>query len=161
MTIEDLINLDEPLEPETLRQLFPTLSDKDIEKILTIKVIKDTNAIFEDMDVFENASMVLNNIIPDTNKMEGARPEHLWKALDLIGKIRPEFNLSHEVQMYIKKVFNDHGYYFYPPLARIENVLLDDVTKASIVGPFPLKEDFLGIQTSKYLYIKEYLSQDK
>lgn len=159
MTIEELINLDEPLEPETVRQLYPTLSDKDIEKILTIKVIKDTNAVFEDMDVFENASMVLNNIIPDVKKMEGAKPEHIWKALDLIGKIRPEFNLSHEVQMYIKRVFNDHGYYFYPPLARLENVLLDDVTKASIIGPFPLKEDFLGIQTSKYLHIQEYLKE--
>lgn len=158
MTVHELIELDEPLEPETLEQLCPTLSPLEREIILVIKVIKDTRAAFEDMDVFENAVHVLNGVSPDISKMEGCFPEQIWRAVYRIEKIHPDVEYSDEVQAYIKGIFNDAGIYFYPPQAHIENPILNEVIKLANFGPFPLQENYLGIQASKYLYIREYIT---
>lgn len=157
MNIEELITIDEPLEPETISQLFPHLSPKEREMLLTIKVIKDTNAVFEDMDIFENAVEVLNGIVPDVESTEGTRPEFVWKALEIMKRLRPDMDLSDEVKEYIKFSYKDNGLIFYPPLAGIDNPKLSEITEKAIEGPFPLSEDLLGIQTLKYLKIQRYL----
>lgn len=157
MTIVDLVKNPEPLEPETLTHFFPGLSPLEREKIFVTRLILHTNQIFEDMDVFENAVQVLNDISPDTEKTEGVLPEWIWFALPIIKKLRGKKEYSHEVQMYIRFIYNDNGIYFYPVESGIENKILEDVILKAEKGPFPLKENFLGIQAFKYLKIKEYI----
>jgi len=147
----------EGLEPETINRFYPFLTDMDKEQIQVLKVLQDTRAAYEDMYVFENAVMVLNEISPNISEMEGSTPEFIWKTLDIIYRLHPKVELSWEVQMYIKYIFNDNGYYFYHPKLGIDNNYYNSVKELADNGPFPLKEDFFGIQASKYLKIMEYL----
>ncbi|MBC8408592.1 MAG: hypothetical protein H8E12_07730 [Rhodobacteraceae bacterium] len=75
----DVLTATEHIEPETIRQLM-SLSNHDVEKTLVLDVIKNTNAVFEDMYVFENACLVLNGLTPDVTKIEGVLPYFLWTA---------------------------------------------------------------------------------
>jgi len=154
MLPQDLLKEDF-IEPETLKQLFPGMSDIEIEKIQVLSVLKSTRAAYEDADVFENAVMVLNGISPDVNKTEGCLPEHIWKVIKIIKQIYPELELSDEVQAYIKFIFEDNGFYFYPEGIGIDNPILEDVKTLAIHGPFPLAETFHGIQAAKYLKLTQ------
>lgn len=158
MTIEDLINLKEPLEPETIDKVLPGISPIEKERIQVIHLLKTSRAAYEDMDIFENVVFVLNKLSPDIDKMEGCSPEMIWKALDTIYKIHPKLELSDEVKDYIKIMFKDYGYIFYPPKAGIENnPYYEEIKKLALEGPFPLVEDKLGVQAMRYLRIMEYL----
>jgi hypothetical protein len=148
------------LEPETIRQFYPFMTDLDAEQIQVIKVLRDTRAAYEDMDVFENAVSVLNGISPNVLEMEGSEPEYIWRALDIIFRLHPDIELAWEVLMYIKYIFNDNGCYFYHPKLPIENIFYDEIVKRAIYGPFPIEEDFIGIQAVKYLKIQEYLKME-
>lgn len=161
MKIEDIINSTEEIEPETLKKLFPYLTELDRETIYVLKLIKNTNLIFEDMDIFENAVQVLNGVSPNVETTEGTSPEFIWKALETMYRLRPDMKLSKEVKEYIKFIYNDNGYKFYPPLSGIDNPLLSAVIEKSIKGPFPLQENFLDIQAFKYLKIQQYLKKGK
>jgi len=154
MKILDLITIKEELEPETISMLFPEISTLDRANIMVMKLLLQSNIIFEDMDVFENAVDVLNNIHPDIDHMTGSTPLNIWKAILKIKKIRKNFEFSYEVLMYIKYIFNDNGYYFYPDNIGIDNKLLIDIKKL-ILSKEQLKEDFLGIQAYKYMKILE------
>ena len=154
MLPQDLLKEDF-IEPETLKQLFPGMSDIEIEKIQVLSVLKSTRAAYEDADVFENAVMVLNGISPDVNKTEGCLPEHIWSTIELIKKLYPEIELSDEVKGYIKYIFNDNGYYFYPEGIDIDNPILEDVKTLALHGPFPLAETFYGVQASRYLKLTQ------
>lgn len=147
MELSQLIFNVDPLEPETVRHLFPELSSFDIVKILTTKVILQTNAAFEDMDIFENCVWVLNDITPDVYKMEGCSPLMIWKAIDNIRKIRKEFELSYEVLMYIKYIFNLHNLYFYP-----QDIGLDNALTTVIISNLDNKDadEFLSSQIVQY-----------
>lgn len=149
MEIIELITSPEPLEPETIRTLFPELSSDDIEKIMATKVAFQTNTPFEDMDVFENLVYVLNDLKPDVTKTEGCTPKMLWNAISKIKKIRKDFEFSHEVLMYIHHIFNSNGYYFYPEGIGIDNEYMDDI-KDRLQNNDPLKENFIDIQVAKY-----------
>jgi hypothetical protein len=161
MEVIDLIEMNEPLEPETIHQLFPKLSEDDIEYLQVLKVIKSTNAVFEDFDVFENAVAVLNHVSPNIELMEGSLPEWIWKASVIIHRLRPDGDYSKDVQLYVKFIYKENGLKFYPPLIGLDNPLLLDVTKKAMSGPFPLSEDFLGIQAAKYLKIQKYLEENE
>ena len=119
-------------------------------------VLKTTRAAYEDMDVFENACLVLNNISPDTDKTEGCLPEYIWKVVKYIKRLYPDIEFSDSVKFYIKFIFNDAGLYFYPEGIGIENPLLDDIKTLANEGPFPLKAETLyGIQAMKYLKLTQ------
>ncbi len=151
----DVIKSPERIDPETIRALT-NLSNADVEKTLVLDVIKNTNAVFEDMYVFENAVLVLNGMIPDVTKVEGSQPHLIWKAIGIIKELRPSAELTHEVLMYIKYTFNDAGMWFYPENIGLDNPILEDVKERATNGPFPLEEDHLGIQAYRYLTIIEY-----
>lgn len=152
-----LINSDEPLEPETVYQFFPNLTPLEVQKIQVMKVIRDTAFVHEDMDVFENAVQVINNISPDVSSTNGCKPEWIWFATIFIERIRHRI-YSNEVLEYIKWNFNDAGLKFYPPIfSGDKNPLLKEVMYKAVKGPFPLKETFLDIQTLGYLKIQEYI----
>lgn len=158
MLPEDLLKEDY-IEPETLRQLFPGMTNLEREKILVLSVLKNTRAAYEDMDVFENVCEVLNGIIPNVDSTEGCLPEHIWKTIQVIKSMYPDIEFSDEVKAYIKFIFNDNGYYFYPESIGIDNTIIEDIKTLSIHGPFPLEENFFGIQAVKYLKILEYLKK--
>ena len=161
ITISALVDSDENLEPETLEKLFPLLSSFDRQQILVLRILKYTRAAYEDMEVFENVVNTLNGIELNVEATEGTRPEFIWRALNIIFGIYPTLELSEEVEQYIKFIFNDNGYYFYHPKLKLDNPALPVVIQKAIKGPFPLSEDFYGIQAFKYLYIQEYLTQSK
>ena len=160
LSLTELISLHEPLEPETISRFYPELSDVEVQKVLVMKVIRDTSMVFEDFDVFENAVHVLNSISPDVTKTEGCLPEHIWYAIQLIEQIaKKEF--SYEVKEYIKWCHIDQGYKVFPPsvFSAEENPLYDTVKQMAEEGPFPLQETTVGIQAVKYLKIQEYIKR--
>lgn len=158
MNLVDLVFNNDILEPETLNKLFPELTSKEKEYILVIKVILTTNVVFEDMDVFENAVQVLNNISPDVTKTEGVEPEWIWYALQLIEKLRPNAKFSNEVYNYIKYIFKNNGIKFLPHIPGYkDDPYLDKVIAQSKEKNIP--ETPLGIQAMKYLRILEYLKE--
>ena len=156
--LEQTLENKEVLEPETLRGMDPKMTDKERQLLQVKHLLLHSQAPYLDMDVFENVVLVLNGISTDIGKREGSTPELVWKAIDKIRQIYPEFKLSHEVKMYIKYIFNDHGYMFYPPNIGIEpNKDYEQVKSLAEKGPFPLNDDYLGIQAMRYLKIREYL----
>ncbi len=161
ISIIDLLSEKDPIEPETLDRLFPEMTDLEKQRILVIKLIKDTDVVFEDMDVFENAVQVLNDINPDITKTEGVEPEQIWYAVDFITRLRPYKKFSDEVLEYIKFIFKDNGYKFFPPQLELNDDTYKDIVYLATKGPFPLKETKLGIQAAKYLYIQEYIKMKK
>lgn len=161
ITISKLVDSDENLEPETLEKLFPLLSSFDRQQILALRVLKYTRAAYEDMEVFENVVNTLNGIEPNVEVTEGTRPEFIWRALDVIFEIYPTLELAEEIEQYTKFIFDDNGYHFYHPKLKLDNPHLSAIIQKSVEGPFPLSEDFYGIQAFKYLYIQEYLKKFK
>ena len=162
MDLENIHNIDEEVvEPGTLTHLFPEATSLERQLVYVKKIIKDTRAIHEDMDVFENAVLIINGIEPDVFKMEGCEVKHIWKAIEFIKSMQPEVSFSHEVLMYIKAISCAEGIYFYPPAIGLdENTdLLTAVQKRAIQGPFPLVDDYVGIQASKFLKIEQYLGE--
>lgn len=157
--MKELFEIDD-LEPETIRQLYPLMTNLDIEQIQVIKVLRDTRAAYEDMDVFENAVLVLNGVSPNIGVMEGASPAFIWRALDIIFRLHPDIELSWEVLMYIKAMCSDEGYYFYHPSLDLKNPYFNEIKSRAEKGPFPLEEDFIGVQAVKYLKIQEYLKME-
>ena len=108
------------------------------------------------MDVFENAVLVLNGITPNVAIMEGLLPTFIWYALDIMSKYAKDREFSHEIQMYIKYIYNDAGCWFYPQYSGIPDNPVLSVQAIAERGPFPLKEDYTGIQAYRYLKILNY-----
>lgn len=62
--------------------------------------------------------------------------------------------------MYIKAMFNEEGLYFYPPeMDNEESKSYKKVKHLAETGPFPLKEDVMGIQAAKYLKLIQQLGE--
>ena len=156
MELTDLLKTEEVIEPETLHMLFPDLGDMDKQKALALKVIYNNRSVFEDMDVFENAVLILNDIDPNVTRMEGSSPEFIWKAIDIIKQIHPKIDFSEEVKSYIKVIYHDNDYIFFPPKSGIDNPILEQVENRA-KSSAPLKEDDIGIQALRYLKIQEYI----
>lgn len=161
MNNSEILKKEDYLEPETIRQLKGSgTTSLDVLKELVIKIISNTNAAFVDFYVFENVVHVLNNLEPDVEKLEGTTPEQIWLALLKIAKLRPDFELRHEVQMYIRFVFKNAGIAFLPPYAGKENPNLLQVVKRAQKGNIiESSEDPLEIQAIHYLRIQEYLKK--
>jgi len=160
MNFEEIIKSQEIYEPETLEMLFPGMTSLDRQKIQVLWLLQNTRSAYEDLEVFEKVVLILNGIEPDVTKMEGSTPEFIWKALDMIAKIHKDIELADEVKQYIKYIFDDHGYSFYPPTTGLEQTsLYDKVVRQAETGPFPLKEDALGIQVIRYMRIMKYINK--
>mgnify|MGYP001248161176 CR=1 FL=1 len=162
MDLENIHTIkEEVLEPGTLTHLFPEATSLERQLAYVKKVITDTRAVHEDMDVFENAVLVINGIEPDVFKMEGCETKHIWKAIEFIKTIQPEVEFSHEVLMYIKSIASNNGIYFYPPGVGFDedNEMFNVVQKRALEGPFPLTDDYIGIQAAKFLKIEQYLGE--
>lgn len=76
MNLVSIINSKERIEPDTIRKLT-NLTDHEIEKAMVLWTVKHSRAVYEDMNVFENAVLVLNGITPDVDKIEGLTPAYI------------------------------------------------------------------------------------
>lgn len=157
MTVKELINMEEPLEPETLKMLYPEMSTLEREQILVCRIIKNTRMVEEDMDIFENAVHVLNGMSPNVERMESCLPEHIWYALEKMKRIK-KIRLSNEVKTYIKYIFKTNGCTFVPEGYGLgEDGTLDNIKRIASEGPFPLSETSEHIQVFRYMAIQQYI----
>ena len=160
--IKALINDEnEVLEPETLRQLDPELTEEEVNQVLAFTALRKTRGFWEDMNVFENIVLALNGVVPNPTVMQGARPEQIWYVLEMAHEMFPDREYAPEVLKYIEFIFNDAGIYIYPSYLPIENPYLSKAVSLANRGPFPLGEETEEIQAAKYLAIQEYLKQQK
>lgn len=161
MKLSELINNSEFIEPETIEMLFPTLSSIDRQKVQVLWLLNNRRAAYEDWEVFENVTHVLNGIDPDIAKTEGTLPEYIWVTIKIIKSLLPDVEFSHEVLQYIKYIFDSNGYTFYPPgLGMNDKTYLDQIKLLAKTGPFPLKLEGKGIQANRYLRITDYANME-
>ena len=148
------------LEPETLRQLFPELSEEEFNQTMALKVLKHTRGFFENFSVFEDVTLALNGEIPDFGMIQGCTPEQIWYAINLADQIRPGLEYSEEVKAYVKFCSNDQGVFIYHPALGIDNPYYEKAKQLAEQGPFPLTEETTEeIQAAKLLVIQEYLKE--
>lgn len=166
---------DNILEPETIRQLNPDISDEAVLVKLVEHLIKNTVAPFVDFYVFENAVHVLNDITPNVNELQGCSPEQIWLALEKMADIYSEGSnvreypeLDDEIEAYIKFTFSNEGYkflplYFYRDGGEATVTERDYYSKvlSRTQGPFPIiaNDDEIAIQAIKLLRIQEYANR--
>jgi hypothetical protein len=172
MKINELLEISkkELVEPETIRQLFPNISEEEFNKLEAIITIKTSNYPFENMYAFENTVRALNDIIPRIDMMEGAEPSWIWYTCNIMQKLRPNMELEKEIIEYIIKIFTDNGIYFLHPYI-IENNKenLDtrwaDIYKAAKykadTGPFPIEATSLLNRQAIELMKMELYSKTK
>ena len=163
-TLKMLDKFDELLEPETVRQLFPVMDDLEFEKLMALLTVKFSNTPFENFYVFENVIRAINGVIPDITIVEGAPPKWICYGVQVMRKVRPEQEFSHEVVQYIKRIFADNGIFIYNPELETENPIYDNIV--SIVQDddnYPIEDkDFISRQSIHFLTLKLYtkINQD-
>jgi len=155
--IVTIIKSDEVLEPETIRQLHPDITETEFNKTMAMKVLISTRGFWEDMYEFENMVIALNGRVPDPQQMQGCMPEEIWYALEIAHKLHPEREFADEIIEYVKYFFNQEGVYIYPAFFPISNPYYSKAVYLAENGPWPLDETVEGIQAAKYLIIKTYL----
>jgi hypothetical protein len=145
------------LEPETLRQLQPDITETAFNRVMATKVLIKTRGYWEDMFEFENIVLALNGRIPDPKHVQGCTSEELWYALEMAHNLFPEREFADEIIEYAKYFFNQDGVYIYPPFFPIPNPYYSKAVLLAEQGPFPLGETIEEIQAAKYLAIQEYI----
>lgn len=161
------ISKNEIVEPETIRQLMPDLSEEDFNELEAIISVKSSNYPFENFYVFENVVHALNGMVPRVDMIEGSSPLWIWYACEIIQKLRPNMELSQEVIEYVKKIFTDEGIYFlHPYITKIDDAEIDLEEFAQIYvaakhkakeGPFPIEADsFINRQAIELMKMELY-----
>jgi len=151
-------NDDDVLEPETLRQLYPDMSEREFNHTMALKTLRSTRAFWENFYVFEDIVLALNGLVPNFTIMEGCLPEQIWYALDIAHRMFPEREYATEILKYVQYFLNESGVFIYPPYLPIPNPYYSAAVHRSEVGPFPLTDNSVEeIQAAKYLNIQEYI----
>ena len=166
MTVRELINDPEELEPETIRHFLEGTDEDDIQWVMAARTVKHTTHFVEDMYAFENIVRALNRLPVDFTQVQGVAPQHIWYAMDVIRTIWKgvKVNYSWEVKKYIQWIFNQDGIYgIYPfsidedgPIYEIAGQLLNpniqfdvDSTNARHIAGQRLAEMLLYTQRTK------------
>lgn len=153
--------LDAGIEPETIRSVYPHLTEEQFNFVEAIITIKSTDAPFMDMNVFENTVLALNFKVPDFNVMTPPTPEELWHGIKIMNFISKEQKFSPEVHLYAKAVFSEDGIYFMPE-EMISDTVLNIIKEKADLGPFPIAdEETMDIQTAKYMALDLYHNTEK
>lgn len=146
------------LEPETLRNLFPEITEKEFNKTMAMTVLSKNDFFWNNMYIFEDVTLALNAEVPSFTRLEGCSPEQIWYSTQIAARINPKAKYSHEVKTYIKYMSNEAGVYIYPPTVGLSNILYEAAAHLAANGPFPLGEDTKEeIQAAKLLAIEHYL----
>lgn len=146
------------VEPETIRHMFPSISDEDMDKLMAFVTLFRTRHFWENFYIFENIVLALNDVKPDFSTMRGSTPEQIWYALSVAHDLYPTREYAPEILEYIKYMFNQSGVYIYPPWLEIANPYFDKAKELASNGPYPLGDNTPEeVQASKYLEIMTYL----
>lgn len=164
MTIVDLLKEKEAVLPETIRMLFPYLTEEELDKVQAINTLLHSSQPYENMYIFEKIVLALNGQRPDFTVMEGATPEQIFYAFYVIGKLHKNFYFDWEVKQWVKYSLEREGVFFTPPELNFTNdnaiISYDKIKEKAKSGPFPLGDDsILDIQASKMLSIDMYIDQ--
>jgi len=159
MTIKDIILDTEPIEPETIRTLIPGLSEIDYNKIFAVRTLLYTRFFYEDMYIFEDIVLSLNNQLPDFTYLQGCSPQQIWYAVSIASKLRPKIEYSWEVQMYARWLSNEGGVFIYPPeFHDLDNPYYWKAVELANIGQID-NDSPESVQAAKYLIIQEYINQ--
>lgn len=159
MKPHEILSSKEFYEPETLRTLFPQLSEEEAEQLQVLQVLTTNQAFWQDLFIFENAVLALNEIKPEAGFMQGCTPSQIWYAVSLVSRIAPERKYDYEIKQYVKFMSNQHGTFIYPPemFEDSENSLYDRA-KFLASGKKPLNENTsVEIQAGHYAAIQLYI----
>ena len=167
--LENILNKSrvEVVEPETIRELLPNITEEDFNKLQAEITVQSSNYPFENFYAFENVVWALNGIVPRTEMIEGSNPAWIWYACELMQKARPNMELSHEVIEYVKKIYSDEGIYFLHPYitkANEDNIdlsawaqIYNAAKHKATTGPFPIEADsFINRQAIEYMKMDLY-----
>ena len=145
---------------EVLREDFRDLSEGQWSFLNALLTCQKDPRPWEDFYIFEDIVTALNYEVPDFTTLEPPDAEQLWHGIYLMHQIIPRLPFSFEVRTYAKRVFNDHGIYFYPELidsSEDNKVVLKQIKEKAESGPFPLGDNnVLDIQTSHYMALDLY-----
>ncbi len=137
--------------------------DLEFDEAMSYITLVNTNYPYENFYVFENVVRALNGVSPKVELLEGTKPRWIWKACEIISKLRPKMELSIEVKEYIKFVFFDYGMYFLPKLAITDphyTKLMENINSTLSSGkPLDDDESFLNRQSLLYLSIIEEINE--
>lgn len=162
-SLQHLLTMEEPLEPETIKALGIAENSEDVQKVLVLRLLKKSELPYENLYVFENCVHVLNGLEADIDQLEGSKPEHIWYTLEKIDQMHGEVELSYEVRKYIEFNFRDTGHLFFPPKSGIVNPDWFDEVKeiANDVSKHPINPEIspFNVQVIKYMRIQEYLNR--
>lgn len=157
--IQELFDSLDHIEPETVR----AIRGEDTPRIqvlmdMVTKIIKNTDAPFQDFYVFEDVVHVLNEIEPNVELVEGSTPEQIWYAVNRMKELTDDdFNLSDEIKTYIRFIFKENGLTFLPDLIEgPENPNIDKIKKRLSKGDLVQTDDDLltnqAIQLGRILH---------
>lgn len=158
MKLEEVLNELDYYEPESIRILFPELSDSEVEQVLILQALTYNVRAWNDCFIFENVVLGLNEIKPEFGVLQGTLPEQIWYAVKLLHTAFPSREYGYEVKQYIKFMSNQNGVYIYPPsvFSKDENPYYE---KAEFLARSrkTLSESLEEIQASKLLGIDLYI----
>jgi hypothetical protein len=158
--ILEIIKSDELIEPETIRQMFPTMDDSEIDKLMALTTLYHTRHMWENFYIFEDIVLALNNVKPDFAMVQGSSPEQIWYAIEIAHQIFPTREFAPEILKYVEFMFNRSGVFVYPPFLELLNPYYAAAHKLALEGPFPIGDNSVEeIQAGKLLGIYEYLKE--
>lgn len=149
------------IEPETVRTKLPLISEEQFNRLMAKHIVENTNAPFENFRYFAATVVALNGIVPNFNIIESPDVPQIWYALKIFRNLRPNMELSEEVQIFIKLLSNEEGYYIYPPECELffDTEYMKKIEDLAVNGPFPLGETTDEIQAARYLEIQSYINR--
>lgn len=154
-----VLSPEEPLEPETIRQILPRLSEKDYEFLFALSSLTHSSRFWEDYIVFEKTVRALNGLPVDFRNVEGVDVRHIWYAIHVASSIWPEREYSLDVQHYVKFESGQDGVYIYPPeMKDLYNPHYEEAIELANSDHILSDETIEEIQAIKYLTIQAYIN---
>lgn len=163
--IDDLDNLD----PETIPALFSLENTLEMEQLMALTAMVKNDIFMEDPVVFENLVLILNGISPSISEFETCTINHLWYALFLMKKFRPDLNFGELVKGYIDFIHTEGGFYIYPNEAQMKSPMkgpilsqiLEKYNKTGTFDEFDFTDNQASLLTEAVNYIQLKIKEDE
>ena len=146
--------------PETIRQQlssdFGEIPENIIQKIFAIKTMLSNDDFWNNVYIFQNIILALNDVYPDFSSFQEISPAQVVYGILESKKIR-DFEFDDIVKAYIRNILFDNGLFVCPPELRFLG--LDMAYNIAIDDNAEDVETFEGIQSAKVGAIKIYLEE--
>ena len=148
--------------PETTRaevaREFGDVTESILQKIFAIKVLFSSDDFWNDVHVFQNIVLAMNEVYPDFGYFQEISPAQVVHGINEVSSIR-RFPFDQIINSYIRNILFDHGLFIVP-----ENLRHLDLDMAGISEEglgLADEETFEGIQAAKLNAINIYLEEMK